>query len=198
MGRVTTLVVNNLSADDQIRYRVINHGALVALTTARNEYATVAAANYKVVAAQYNAVATEFTDAAALVDFDALAELYVGAEPDKANAYLNASKFAERLDAAVSLLADAAALAGHEGTNTDGGKLALATDPSVKTTGNLWTAWAQSEGKIGKWGALLEAGATLHAAPLDGWEAATKAPRQVLTAAEVGLTTSRKSERLWK
>jgi hypothetical protein len=116
-------------------------------------YAKVAQANYASAARQFDAIAKQFTDAAATaIDVEADASTVIDKPDAVRSAYLEAEVFAHRLSALIELLIAAAELAdvridGVEGT------LPLCVDPGSLHRRRIWECWETTTGRTGRWGA---------------------------------------------
>ena len=136
-------------------------------------YEPAAAKNYATMADQFDAIAADFTAAAATVDPETPPAAMVLAPDDHRTAWADAERHAHRLDQILPALAAAAQLAGtrlHTGDGSwfdapadPGALLALALDPEGCQRRNLWGAWLLYTGRTRRWGAVLAAGATIRA-----------------------------------
>ena len=144
---------------------VRNSVAPAAYSALRAAYAPQAVKNYTKLAEQYNSTAAEFVRLAAVIDPESDARKLVSADEDTRRAWLEAEMIAGKLDALTSILADAAILAG---TNVNGkpAMIGLLTDPRTAHRRRVWEAW-NSNGRCGKWSALIALDVDLRAADLD-------------------------------
>ena len=129
-------------------------------------YAGVAKKNYEQGASQFNTAATQFTTVATAVDAEAPAADMVTARDDARAAWVEAEQYAAKLTALIPVLVTAAQLAGTR-IRIDEDLLPLVTDPGQLHRRRVWEAFSHKEGRTGRWGALLELGATIRACPLD-------------------------------
>jgi hypothetical protein len=139
----------------------------------RETYAAVALDNYGSVATQFDDWATKFSTVAAAVDVEAEGAAMVD-QPDKARkAWLDAERFAHRLTRSMGTLHAAARLAGApETAHRDiGGRdailIPLCVNPTDLHRRRVWEAWANTEGRCGRWSALHAAGVPIRALPAD-------------------------------
>lgn len=122
--------------------------------------------NYRVARDAYNALARQFTDLAETVDVEADARTMVAADEATRSGWLKAEVLAHQLTQAAAILADAATLAGKP-TNTDSATIGATVNADGLHVRRVWEAWATTEGRTGKWGALVALGATIEAPELD-------------------------------
>ena len=144
---------------------VRNSVAPAAYSALRAAYAPQAVKNYAKLAEQYNSAAAEFVRLADIIDPETDAKNLVSADEDTRRAWLEQELIAGKLDALAPILADAALLAG---TNTNGkpAMIGLLTDPKSAHRRRVWEAW-NSNGRCGKWSALIALSVDLRAANLD-------------------------------
>lgn len=129
-------------------------------------YAPVAEANYLAIAKEFTDTATEFHRLADKINANADAAQMIRANDEDRAAWLQVEILAHQLDTLQSILADAASLAGKN-TNSNGALIGLTVDADGLHVRRVWEAWATTEGRTGKWGALATLGATIGAADLD-------------------------------
>ena len=143
---------------------VRNSVAPAAYSALRAAYAPQADKNYAKLAEQYNSAAAEFVRLAHIIDPESDAKNLVSADEDTRRAWLEAELIAGKLDALAPILADAALLAG---TNTNGepALIGLLSDPRSAHRRRVWEAW-NSNGRCGKWSALIALDVDLRAADL--------------------------------
>ncbi|MEE1617310.1 hypothetical protein [Brachybacterium sp. J153] len=144
---------------------VRNSVAPAAHAALRAAYAPQAVKNYAKIAAQYDSAAAEFTRLAQIIDPETDAKHLVSADEDTRRAWLEAELITGKLDTLATVLADAALLAGTN-TNGDPALIGLLTDPKSAHRRRVWEAW-NSNGRCGKWSALLALDVDLRAADLD-------------------------------
>jgi len=160
-GPQTVAVVNN-----QVVARV--QSAMVAA------YEPVAATNYATIADQFDAIAAEFTAAAATVDPETPSAEMVLAPDDHRTAWSDAERHAHRLDQTLIAVAAAAQLQGTRLHSGDGFWYEAPADPGALISlaladsegcnrRTLWSAWQVDTGRTRRWGAVLAAGATIRA-----------------------------------
>lgn len=160
--RLTALV--ELTAGDANRGRLESGLAAYILVALRNAYTATAASNYEHVAKAYSKAAKAITDAHNTVDMDGPTEAMLGAGKAETDAYLSAPLLVSRIEGALSDLVVAAALLGLEQTNTENGRIGLSVSTGTATPRQVWSAWQTTNGRTGRWGALLATGAVLRAA----------------------------------
>jgi hypothetical protein len=136
----------------------------------RAAYAPVAAANYAVVAAAFDAAAAELAKDVALVDPDRDPTTLLGASAAVRTAYAHVAAPAAALDDLLELLHLAATLAGANLSLPDlkaaDECFALVVDRGEVPLRAAWQAW-DSKGRVGRWSALVLAGCTIRAVPLE-------------------------------
>lgn len=134
----------------------------------------VAAENYGLLAKRFDKLAADFTTATKTVDVEADPGTLISAPERQRKTWIEAELLAQGLTEAMPALQAAALLAGVtdvRGTDV----LALVADPGDELTGRqVWTAW-YSNGRCGRWSALVAAGVTLRAAKLDEYSRYTRA-----------------------
>ncbi len=137
-------------------------------------YAAAAAGNYAKAANQFDALAKQFTDAAAVVDpeTDAAVMARVDVPDAQRRAWGDAERFSYELDVALTTLVCAAELAGlRVGRERDEHLLALAVDAGSLHRRKVWAGWETTTGRTRRWGALVKLGATIRAyRPLENLE----------------------------
>ena len=143
---------------------VRNAPAPAAHAALRAAYAPQATKNYARVAEQYTATAQEFTRLASIIDPETDARHLVSADEDTRRAWLEAELIAGKLDTLATVLADAALLAGTN-VKSDAAMIGLLTDPRTAHRRRVWEAW-NSNGRCGKWSALIALDVDLRAADL--------------------------------
>lgn len=131
----------------------------------RAAYAPQAVKNYSKLAEQYDSAAAEFTRLADVIDPETDARKLVSADENTRRAWLEAELIAGKLDTLATVLADAAQLAG---TNVKGdpAMIGLLTDPKSAHRRRVYEAW-NSNGRCGRWSALVALDVDLRAADLD-------------------------------
>lgn len=132
----------------------------------RLEYNKVAAANYDALREAFNTTAKEFTAACNTVDPDAEPAELMDATDAHRKAWTTAAYLAPKLTAQIPALITAAKLAGAIITGNDD-QLPLTANPGDQHRRRIWEAWDTTEGRAGKWAALIKAGATIEARPLE-------------------------------
>lgn len=132
----------------------------------RLEYNKVAAANYDTLREAFNATAKDFTAAIKTVDPDAAADTLMDSTDAERKAWTTAAALAPKLSAQIPALITAAKLAGALIRDNED-SLPLTTNPGEQHRRRIWEAWDTTEGRAGKWAALIKAGATIEARPLD-------------------------------
>lgn len=136
------------------------------LNALRNEYATGSAtSNYQVAVVQFNQSATELTQALQIVDADLSADDVLRLPPDEQQAYLKQPVLAAALETQLRFLALAAELAGRN-DGTRNALISLTIDWSKAHRRRVWEAW-DTNGRAGRWAAILKTGATIEAKPID-------------------------------
>ena len=144
---------------------VRNAPAPAAHAALRAAYAPQATKNYARVAEQYTAAAQEFTRLAQIIDPETDARHLVSADEDTRRAWLEAELIAGKLDTLATVLADAALLAGTS-VKSDAAMIGLLTDPKSAHRRRVYEAW-NSNGRCGRWSALVALDVDLRAADLD-------------------------------
>ena len=144
---------------------VRNSVAPAAYAALRAAYAPQAVKNFAKLAAHYNSTAAEFVRLADVIDPETDAKNLVSADEDTRRAWLEQELIAGKLDTLAPILADAALLAG---TNTNGkpALIGLLTDPKSAHRRRVYEAW-DSNGRCGRWSALVALNVDLRAADLD-------------------------------
>lgn len=160
--RAAALITETATAPQLATVR--NSVAPAAYSALRAAYAPQAVKNYSKLAEQYNTAAAEFVRLADVIDPETDARNLVSADEDTRRAWLEQELIAGKLDALAPILADAALLAG---TNTNGkpAMIGLLTDPRTAHRRRVWEAW-NSNGRCGKWSALIALDVDLRAADL--------------------------------
>ncbi|HYB35863.1 MAG TPA: hypothetical protein VEF72_08825 [Mycobacterium sp.] len=131
-------------------------------------YSEVADTNYAKVSKEFNAVASEFTAAAKQCDPEADAETLIDQPDPVRTGWLDAQRFAARLDKLVPVLVAAVELAGVSARD-DTCLLPLLVDPTGCHRRRLWEAWRSAGERCGRWSAVVGLGARVRAADLDGF-----------------------------
>ncbi|MFC8039614.1 hypothetical protein ACFUOZ_09690 [Paenarthrobacter sp. NPDC057355] len=131
-----------------------------------NEAKKTAMANYNTLRARFNETAAKLTAALGTVDPDARPEDLMTAPAKARQAWADAPIHAAELNAQINALKTAAKLAGATIPNNDA-HLALTTNPGSIHRRRVWEAWETTEGRTGRWGALLKIGVKLGAPDLD-------------------------------
>ena len=144
---------------------VRNSVAPAAYAALRAAYAPQAAKNYSKLAEQYDAAVAEFVRLAGIIDPETDAKSLVSADEETRRAWLEAEMVAGKLDALTSILADAAILAGVN-VNGKPALIGLLTDPKSAHRRRVYEAW-NSNGRCGRWSALVALNVDLRAADLD-------------------------------
>ena len=132
-------------------------------------YSEVADTNYGKVGKEFNAVAGEFTAAAKQCDPEANAETLIDQPDAVRTGWLDAQRFAARLDKLVPILVAAVELCGISARD-DTWLLPLLVDPTGLHRRKLWGAWRSAGERCGRWSALAALGARIRASDLDGFE----------------------------
>lgn len=143
---------------------VRNSVAPAAYAALRAAYAPTAAKNYSKLAEQYNSTAAELVRLAQIIDPETDAKNLVSADEETRRAWLEQELIAGKLDALTSILADAALLAGTN-VKSEPALIGLLTDPKSAHRRRVYEAW-NSNGRCGKWSALVALGVDLRAADL--------------------------------
>lgn len=161
--RFAALITETATAPQLATVR--NSVAPAAYAALRAAYAPTAVKNYSKLAEQYNSAAAEFTRLADIIDPETDAKNLVSADEDTRRAWLEQELIAGKLDSLAPILADAALLAG---TNTNGkpALIGLLTDPKSAHRRRVYEAW-NSNGRCGRWSALVALNVDLRAADLD-------------------------------
>ncbi|MEB2527828.1 hypothetical protein [Kocuria rosea] len=155
---------------------VRNAVADVIYAEAFKAYREVAADVYEAAAATYNDAATKFTKAATTVDPETDAGAVVKMTQKDRVAWLEAQQHAATLDQSLTVLTDAANLAGWAGATPDR-VIPLATNPGDAHRRRVYEAWAKTDGTCRRWSTLLALGVEIVApADLDDMTA-YRAPR---------------------
>lgn len=147
---------------------VTNAAKRAVLAELRTEYAKVAQQNYLTLAAAFDDTAAKFTKAAAIVDPEASADAMVTAGERERKAWTQAALAAVDLTTKVSALVSAASLAGA-GITTHDTHLPLLVDTEGHHRRRVWEAWDNTDGRTGRWGALVAAGVMIRTAGLDDY-----------------------------
>ena len=129
-------------------------------------YQPNARANYDTARTAFNTAAAEFHTLAEKIDPEADAASMVRADDATRAAWLKIEVTAHHLDTHAAILADAATLAGKP-TNTDSATIGATVNADGLHVRRVWEAWANTDGRTGKWGALVALGATIEAPELD-------------------------------
>lgn len=132
----------------------------------RLEYNKVAATNYDALREAFNTTAKAFTAACNAVDPNAEAEALMDATDAQRKAWTTAAVLAPKISAQIPALITAAKLAGTIVRDSDD-QLPLTTNPGEQHRRRIWEAWDSTEGRAGKWAALIKAGAVIEARPLE-------------------------------
>lgn len=140
----------------------------------RLEYNKVAASNYDTLREAFNAIAKEFTKACKIVDPEAKPETLMEGSDAERKAWATSAVLATQLTARIPSLIAAAKLAGALIKNNDD-QLPLTTNPHDSHRRRIWEAWDTTEGRTGRWLALINAGATIEARPLDQFQSYRRA-----------------------
>ena len=161
--RASALITETATAPQLATVR--NSVAPAAYSALRAAYAPQAVKNFAKLAEQYNSAAAEFVRLADIIDPETDAKNLVSADEDTRRAWLEQELIAGKLDSLAPILADAATLAG---TNTNGkpALIGLLTDPKSAHRRRVYEAW-NSNGRCGKWSALIALDVDLRAADLD-------------------------------
>ena len=161
--RFAALITETATAPQLATVR--NSVAPAAYAALRAAYAPQAVKNFAKLAEQFNSAAAEFVRLADVIDPESDARNLVSADEDTRRAWLEQELIAGKLDALTSILADAAILAGTN-VNSEPAMIGLLTDPRTAHRRRVWEAW-NSNGRCGKWSALIALGVDLRAANLD-------------------------------
>ncbi|MEX5259581.1 hypothetical protein [Kocuria sp. CPCC 205263] len=144
---------------------VRNAVADVIYTEAFKAYREVAAEVYEAAAATFNDAAQKFTKAASLVDPETDASAVVKMTQKDRAAWMDAQQHAATLDQSLTVLTDAANLAGWAGATPDR-VIPLATNPGDAHRRRVYEAFSKTEGNCRRWSALLALGVEI-VAPTD-------------------------------
>ena len=144
---------------------VRNSVAPAAYSALRAAYAPAAVKNYAKLAEEYNSTAAEFVRLADIIDPETDAKNLVSADEETRRSWLAADMIAGKLDTLASTMADAAILAGTS-IDSEPAMIGLLTDPRTAHRRRVWEAW-NSNGRCGKWSALIALDVDLRAADLD-------------------------------
>ena len=133
----------------------------------RVEYATTADHNYEAIAAAFNKTASELAKCATAVDIDLTSDQIVLRSEKERQAWSAAPFHAKELDRLLDKLQLAATLAQlpyrTTGGNHNDDAHAVAVDPHALTKRSTWAHIETPTHRAGKWGALIQAGITVHA-----------------------------------
>lgn len=144
---------------------VRNGVADVVYAEAYKAYSEVAAEVYEAAAATFNDAAHKFTKAANTVDPETDAGAVVKMTQKDRAAWLDAQQHAATLDQSLTVLTEAANLAGWAGATPDR-VIPLATNPGDAHRRRVYEAWAKTDGTCRRWSALLALGVEI-VAPTD-------------------------------
>ena len=144
---------------------VRNSVAPAAYAALRAAYAPQAAKNYSKIAEQYDAAVAEFVRLAGIIDPETDAKNLVSADENTRRAWLEQELIAGKLNTLSPILADAAILAGTN-VNSEPAMIGLLTDPRSAHRRRVYEAW-NSNGRCGRWSALVALNVDLRAADLD-------------------------------
>lgn len=134
-----------------------------------NEAKKTARANYNTLRDKFNDTAAQLIEAINTVDPDARAEDLMTAPAKARQAWADAPIHAAELNAQLPALKTAAKLAGAA-VPTNDAYLPLSTDPADVHRRRVWEAWETTEGRAGRWAALLKLGVKLGAPDLDRYK----------------------------
>ena len=148
---------------------VANAVRATVLTRLRDLYAPVAGENYKTLAQGFTTQAGKLAGSLKVIDPDATPEDVVNADTKIRAAWSEAQQHAAQLTATLPALRAAASLAGIT-ANTDEVLIPLTADVTGLHRRRVWEAWNTTDGRTGRWGALIRVGATVRAADLDNLE----------------------------
>lgn len=155
---------------------VRNAVADVIYAEAFKAYREVAAEVYEAAAATFNDAASKFTKAATTVDPETDAGVVVKMTQKDRAAWLDAQQHAATLDQSLTVLTEAANLAGWAGATPDR-VIPLATNPGDAHRRRVYEAFSKTDGNCRRWSALLALGVEIVApADVDGMQA-YRAPR---------------------
>ncbi|MCM3484074.1 hypothetical protein [Kocuria rosea] len=141
---------------------VRNAVADVIYAEAYKAYSEVAAEVYEAAAATFNDAATKFTKAATTVDPETDAGAVVKMTQKDRVAWLEAQQHAATLDQSLTVLTDAANLAGWAGATPDR-VIPLATNPGDAHRRRVYEAFSKTDGTCRRWSALLALGVEIIA-----------------------------------
>ncbi|KUI42315.1 hypothetical protein AU197_14470 [Mycobacterium sp. IS-1590] len=144
------------------------------LARLRDIYAPHAQPNYQQLAESFTNTATKLAAAMRVIDPDTEPDQIVTADSKCRTAWSDAQQLAAQLNATLPALVAAATLAGIR-ANTDEVLIPLTADTSGLHRRQVWEAWNTTDGRTGRWGALIRLGATIRAADLDNITAYRKA-----------------------
>lgn len=179
----TTQAHGTARANPQIAAGVWQTLAQRILPGQRAEWAKVTTDNYATAAQRFNDAADALVAAVRLVDPDKPAEALMGEPPKVRNAWVEVPTLAAALDQAERFLTATAREAGVN-TGDDGTRLGLvATIPDTTDRRTLWAALDNTDnhGRAGRWGVLLNHGATLHAPAAPGEVQPYRRPKPIQT-----------------
>lgn len=152
---------------------VTNSVQAAVLARLRHIYAPHAVPNYRLIADGFTKTASKLAAAMKVVDPDTEPSEVINADAKTRTAWTEAQQYALQLTSRVPSLRAAANLAGIR-AYTDDVLLPLTADVSGLHRRRVWEAWDTTEGRTGRWGALIRLGATLRAADLNTLEAYRK------------------------
>lgn len=161
--RTTALLA--MAASPQMSAEVRNTIAPIAHGDIVQAYQPNAKGNYERVRAAWQETADTLTAHAKTVDIEGDPGKLITATDTERTAWLDAGVAAARLDQLTAVLLDAAILAGAA-TDTDTHRLGLTIHAPGIHRRRVWEAW-ETQGRTGKWGALLVLGVKLEASALD-------------------------------
>ena len=161
--RAAALITETATAPQLATVR--NSVAPAAYAALRAAYAPQAVKNYTKLAEQYNSTAAEFVRLADIIDPESDARNLVSADEDTRRAWLEVEMIAGKLDALAPILADAAQLAGTS-IDSKPALIGLLADPKSAHRRRVYEAW-NSNGRCGRWSALIALDVDLRAADLD-------------------------------
>lgn len=169
LARLNALAVAAQLTTPVHKATVRNEAGAHMLRLLRDEYATVAAANYETIREAFNTKAAQLTEALDIADPEASAEEMVRASAKVRAAWADSPILANELETLVSLLHTAATLAGK--ADPTGGIAKRLIGLTVNTTGlhrrRVWEAWENTTGRAGHWRELWKLGATIEAPALE-------------------------------
>ena len=161
--RAAALITETATAPQLAAVR--NSVAPSAYAALRAAYAPTAVKNYSKLSEQYDAAVAEFVRLADIIDPETDAKNLVSADEETRRAWLALELIAGKLDTLAPILADAAILAGTN-VNSEPAMIGLLTDPKSAHRRRVYEAW-NSNGRCGKWSALIALDVDLRAANLD-------------------------------